>query len=93
MSQKDGYCDGDMVLLERPDQTSRSLASARYSLERELCGVNVSSHLTVSDSILRITFLGGAPLAGDTAGFLGKFKGQGRTVCQIGLQVFSACCM
>ncbi|KAK3795801.1 hypothetical protein RRG08_020049 [Elysia crispata] len=24
MSQKDGYCDGDMVLLERPDQTSRS---------------------------------------------------------------------
>ncbi|GFR68610.1 hypothetical protein ElyMa_002026100 [Elysia marginata] len=74
MSQKNGVCDGDMVLLERPDQTSRSLASARYSLERELCGTNSSTHLVVLDSILRVTFLGGAPLGGNTAGFLGKFK-------------------
>ena len=77
MSQKDSVCDGDMVLLERPDQASRSLDSARYSLERELCGTNVSTHMTILDSILRVTFLGGAPLSGDTAGFLGKFTGQG----------------
>ncbi|RUS71135.1 hypothetical protein EGW08_021101 [Elysia chlorotica] len=79
MSQKDGYCDGDMVLLERPDLTSGSLTSARYSLERELCGVNVSSHLDVPDSILRVTFLGGAPIPGDTAGFLGTFRARGRS--------------
>ncbi|GFO06325.1 hypothetical protein PoB_003283000 [Plakobranchus ocellatus] len=74
MSQREGTCDGDMVLLERPDSASRTLDSARYSLEHEFCGRNVSTHLAIPDSILRVTFLGGAPLEDQNAGFIVKFK-------------------
>ncbi|CAL1532651.1 unnamed protein product [Lymnaea stagnalis] len=63
-----GHCDGDLLLLERPDN------KGKYVMEQELCGVNVSNHVVINDNILRVTFIGGAPLADGKPGFFAKFR-------------------
>ncbi|XP_059145078.1 uncharacterized protein LOC131932234 [Physella acuta] len=68
-------CDGDMLVLERPDPKT----AGRYVMEREICGHNVSSDVIIHDSILRVTYLGGAPLVGDKSGFIAKFKALSKT--------------
>nr|KAI8757648.1 hypothetical protein BgiMline_008272 [Biomphalaria glabrata] len=62
-----GHCDGDTLLLERPD------IQGRYILEHEICGHNVSNNIIIHDNILRITLLGGSPLQDTKSGFIVKF--------------------
>ncbi|KAH9525194.1 hypothetical protein Btru_000601 [Bulinus truncatus] len=62
-----GHCDGDMLLLERPD------TQGRYTLEHEICGHNVSNDIVIQDNILRVTLLGGSPLQEVKSGFIAKF--------------------
>ena len=64
-------CDGDMLILERPDPSQ----DGQYLLVSEVCGKNITQDKTVEDNILRMTFLGGSPLDDVLTGFAAKIKG------------------